>query len=201
MPEPRIFTTDEWGARPPSGTGFSKHPAEGIVIHHTADPNRPPEAQDREKEAAFKLARRIQDFHMDDASRAWLDTGQHFTISRGGIILEGRHASLAAAKAGMVVRGAHASSVDRYNESWFGIELEGINTDGFHLTDDQWESLIELCAWLSVWGGFDPANIIGHKEILAGHTECPGTVVDRLDELRREVKVRKARILNESEAV
>ena len=198
MSEPEIFTTEEWGARPARATGFALHRAEGIIIHHTAGPNRPPEIGEREKSEAFNLARRIQDFHMDDPLRRWSDTGQHFTISRGGLIMEGRHGTLAAAKEGMVVRGAHASSVDYYNQSWFGIELEGINSDGFHVTLYQWESLVELCAWLSSWGRIDPRQIIGHKDVLAGHTECPGMVMERLNELRDRTARRKAEIAGRS---
>ena len=42
--------------------------------------------------AAYSLARSIQDFHMD--SNGWIDTGQNFTVSRGGYAMEGRHRSL-----------------------------------------------------------------------------------------------------------
>ena len=194
MSEPKIFTAGEWGARPPRARGVELNPAEGIVVHHTADPNRAPGEGDGEQAAAFALARRIQSFHMDDPERRWSDTGQHFTISRGGIILEGRHGALAAAREGKVVRGAHASSVDLYNQRWFGIELEGINIDGFFVTGDQWQSLIELCAWLSFWGRFAPGNIIGHKEILPGHTQCPGRMMERLPDLRERVAERRSQI-------
>src|SRR2546422_1216352 len=104
MAEPKVFTTAEWGARSVSSQ-FPKKPAQGIVLHHAVFPNRAPQQGNAEREAAFGVARRIQADHM---GRGYADTGQQFTISRGGLLLEGRHGSLAAAKTGKVVRGAHA---------------------------------------------------------------------------------------------
>ena len=42
--------------------------------------------------------------------RGWLDTGQHFTVSRGGFAMEGRHRSLEIVRAGrQQVEGAHCT--------------------------------------------------------------------------------------------
>jgi N-acetyl-anhydromuramyl-L-alanine amidase AmpD len=188
MPEPKIFTTAEWGARSPNSTNFAKRPAAGLLIHNTEHSNRAPLAGDAEKFKAFSLARSIQKDHLD---RGWADTGQHFLISRGGLIMEGRHGSLRAAKEGKVARGAHANS-NVHNTTWFGIELEGDNRAEFKVAAPQWAALIELCAWLASWGSFDPRNIKGHLEVSS--TDCPGKVMDHLAELRDRVKSRKAEI-------
>src|SRR5688500_18970935 len=134
MNQPRIFTTVEWGAKPVTST-FPKSQGRGIVIHNTGHPNRAPKTGAAEKTKAFDLARSIQHDHMV-VDHNWADTGQHFLISRGGLILEGRHGSLAAAQNGKVVRAAHAGSTI-HNAEWFGIELEGINIAAFAVTTDQ----------------------------------------------------------------
>jgi hypothetical protein len=148
--------------------------------------NRQPLLDDEEAEraAAFKVARSCQKDHL---GRGWVDTGQHFTISRGGLILEGRRGTYDAARAGKVVWGAHAT-LAKYNRSYFGIETEGTYHLAFDMPDAQWQALVELCAWLAAWGGIDPKNIIGHKEIKA--TACPGLLSDRLPELRQLVLAR-----------
>src|ERR1044071_3682313 len=112
MAGPRVYTTAEWHARPATST-FTKKKALGIVVHNTEHPNRAALTGDAERDKAFSLAKSIQDHHMD--GNGWSDTGNHFTISRGGLILEGRHGTYAAAQLGKVVKGAHASGVALYN--------------------------------------------------------------------------------------
>ena len=85
MAEPKICTTTEWSARPVTKQ-FEKNTAEGIVIHNTENPNRPPASGADEEQAAFRICRGIQIHHME--GNGWSDTGQHFTVSRGGLILE-----------------------------------------------------------------------------------------------------------------
>ena len=48
-----------------------------ILVHHTASAN----TTDLSQAQAFSLARTIQQSHF---SRGWIDTGQQFTVSRGG---------------------------------------------------------------------------------------------------------------------
>jgi hypothetical protein len=56
-----------------------------ILVHHTASAN----STDLSRAHAHSLARSIQNDHMD--RRGFIDTGQHFTIRRGGFVLEGRY--------------------------------------------------------------------------------------------------------------
>lgn len=197
MAEPKIYSTAEWGARPPNKGGQPRKAAAGIIVHNTEHENRAPLTGEAEQRAAFGIARSIQSDHLKrktSSGTLWADTGQHFTISRGGIIMEGRHGSLAAAKNGLVVSGAHANST-RHNQTWFGIELEGHYVRAFDMTDEQWESLVELSAWLAHWGNFDGGSILGHKEV--SDTDCPGLVVDHLDDLRARVRQRKEQLARE----
>ena len=192
MSEPKIYTTVEWGARKVT-KNFLKSKAEGIVIHNTENPNRAPLGGTAEEQAAFRICRGIQIHHMEN--NGWSDTGQHFTVSRGGLILEGRTTALATAKTGKVVQGAHASGVSRYNNKWFGIELEGYYVKEYAVTDQQWNALVELCAWLCHWGGIDAMeNIVGHMDVLAGHTNCPGLVEQHLVSLRAQVHDRLSQL-------
>jgi hypothetical protein len=192
MPEPRVYSTEEWGAAPPH-SHFATRIAQGIVVHNTENPNREPLAGPEEEHAAFAIARSIQQGHF---GRGFSDTGQHFTISRGGLILEGRHGSLAAAKLGKVAEGAHAvSDGNVYNRRWYGIELEGNNLPEDRVTDQQFAALTELCAWLSFWGHFDSQQIKPHLAVLAGHTDCPREFKHRIPALIQAVHLRKVDVI------
>ncbi len=178
---PRIYSTSEWQAMA-ARASFATAPAMGIVIHNTEGQNRPALTGDAELAKAFEVARQIQRGHMI-VDHNWSDTGQHFTISRGGLVLEGRHGSYLNATHGLVVRGAHAGD-DVYNKFWFGIEVEGNFVSDYKVTDQQWKSLVELGAWLSKWAG-KKLPIVGHKDI--HETDCPGKLYGRLGQLRAEV--------------
>lgn len=188
---PRIYACQEWGARPARRRAFPASGAEGIVIHHTAGPNITPSSRAVEEiDRTFDLARQIQRHHMD--RNGWADTGQHFLVSRGGVICEGRHGSASRAALGLVVQGAHAGD-DEANAQRFGIETEG----SYHLTRKvplaQWNALAELCAWLAWWGDFDTQNILPHSHYRA--TECPGYLRDLLPDLRRAAHDRKVELI------
>jgi hypothetical protein len=190
----RVYTTQEWGATPVA-TRFSRHAAEGIVIHNTESANRPAYEGEQEEQAAFRVARAIQKYHRE--TMGWADTGQHFTVSRGGLILEGRHGTLRAAKSGLVVRGAHAGRrAGRQNAQWFGIEVEGKNLPEYAVTEAQWNALVELCAWLSFWGEFQSSQIEPHNRF--SDTDCPGKLADHLDRLRKAVHMRKRQLMEAS---
>ncbi|GAB3558253.1 N-acetyl-anhydromuramyl-L-alanine amidase AmpD [Actinopolyspora lacussalsi] len=162
-----IAGTDAWGARPPrSEPVVLARPARKIIVHHTATPN----STDYSRAHAFELARSIQDYHMDH--NGWIDTGQHFTLSRGGHVTEGRHHSLTAFDGG----GSHVVSAHTrgQNRLAVGIENEGTyNSVAFPST--QYDKLVELCVALCSSYGIEPYEIYGHRDFNA--TDCPG---DRL---------------------
>nr|WP_254909649.1 peptidoglycan recognition family protein [Micromonospora sp. NBS 11-29] len=113
-----IIGCDEWAARPPSGPlSTSAIPTNKIIVHHMAFPN----VTDFSEEHAKQLARDCQDLHMD--GNGWSDTGQHFTVSRGGHVLEGRHGSLERLRAGD--RQMIAAHCPGENGRAIGIENEG----------------------------------------------------------------------------
>lgn len=174
---PTIFSCSDWGARPPSSpVTVDQHGANTIVVHHTALAN----STDYSKEHAFTNSRDIQDLHMD--TNGWLDTGQHFTISRGGWMTEGRHGSLDALDGGTtMIQGAHCVG---QNDQGIGIENEGSYLDQ-QPPDALWQALITLCAYICQQYGIDPAEIYGHQDF--NSTQCPGLIEGRLAELRTSV--------------
>ncbi len=164
---PPVVDCDTWGARPARGPlrVHDRGPVK-ILVRHTATPN----VADPGPEAALRLARGIQNFHMD--ARGWPDSGQHFTVSRGGVVLEGRHHSLEFARAGArQVEGAHCTG---QNAVALGIENEG-TYGAVDPPERLWNRLRERCAHLCGRYGIAPTAIHGHRDFK--DTACPG---DRL---------------------
>lgn len=177
---PPIYTTEEWGAVPAKVSYFPQKHAVGIVIHNTEGANRRPyDSASDEVAAAFRNARSIQNSHMGE--RGWQDTGQHFTISQGGVITEGRHGTLAAARAGNVVRGAHAPGA---NDEWWGIEIAGDNRADYVVTDQQFTALIALGKWLQLMAG-QRLRIQPHNRFR--NTSCPGKILEHIAEIRTAI--------------
>ncbi|GLZ75817.1 hypothetical protein Afil01_06240 [Actinorhabdospora filicis] len=177
VPNPGIASCTTWGARAVGGLNEIATRPNKILVHHTDTPNQ----TDVSKDAAYRLARSIQNYHMDH--NGWSDTGQHFTNSRGGYVMEGRHTSLAhlTSGSGMVV-GAHCPG---QNNQAIGIENEGT-----YMTAEppaaQWNRLIDLCAYICQQYAIAPTQIFGHRDYLA--TDCPGDVLyAKLPALRQAV--------------
>lgn len=175
---PWIIDCDSWGARPPvedlplSGIATNK-----IIWHHMAFPN----VTDYSREQAIKLARDCQDLHMD--RNGWWDTGQHFTVSRGGYVLEGRRGSLAQLDTGgNQVISAHCPGE---NGRSIGIENEGTYITE-RPTDDLQKALIRLSVAVCEQYGLQAWDIFGHWDFRA--TQCPGIAFYTIfPKLRRKV--------------
>lgn len=174
---PRIYTTSEWDADPPKEaiTVLDSRPTK-LVIHHTAGAN----STDYSLAHAFALARGIQQAHF---ARGFIDSGQHFTISRGAFVLEGRHRSLEVLRGGTRhVRGAHCSG---QNDVAVGIENEGTYTT-VAPPNSLWNQLVSHGAYICQKYGIATAAIKGHRDFVA--TECPGDVFyGMLPKLRTEI--------------
>ena len=186
-----IRTRAEWGAVTVSES-FSRDTALGIVLHNMQNANREPLADpNAEQEFAFGISRECQRMHMED--NGWSDTGQNFTISRGGVIMEGRKSSIDAAHHGTVTQGAHASGVPHFNRHFHGIELEGDFRESFAIAPEQLTALVNLCAHLRIWAGNPEETdwkVIPHAQVLEGHTDCPGLLIDHMDEVRVAIRGR-----------
>lgn len=173
---PVVRPTTAWGARPVRLEATLGRPT-GLVIHHMATPNTAATSLAH----ADRLARICQADHMDRAG--FDDSGQHFTVTRGGHCLEGRTGSLAALRAGdRYVKGAH---VRGGNTGRLGIECEGTYTAAVPPAA-QYRALVQLAAHICRQYGIDPAAITGHRDHVA--TACPGDAFHaHLSTLRRDV--------------
>jgi hypothetical protein len=185
---PPIIDCAGWGARRNRNviSVWNRRPVR-IIVHHTATSN----VKDLSRGAAESIARAIQNFHMD--RRGWIDTGQHFTISRGGFVLEGRHRSLEVLRGGRQhVEGAHCTGQN--------VEAVGIENEGTYTTvtppDQLWERLRDLCAYICHQYGIPPTEITGHRDFK--DTVCPG---DALYEMLPRLRVEVAEVLGTSLSV
>ncbi|WP_027340919.1 peptidoglycan recognition protein family protein [Hamadaea tsunoensis] len=173
-----VIDCDSWGARPPAGTLFmNAHRTRKIVVHHMAFPN----VTDYSREHALQLARDCQDLHMDH--NGWSDTGQHFTVSRGGYVLEGRHRSLEGLRSGA----AQVTSAHCVGENTQSI---GIENEGTYVTETPpaalLDSLVKLSVTICSQYGIHAHNMFGHWDY--NNTDCPGIAFYRLfPEIRRRV--------------
>nr|WP_255426896.1 N-acetylmuramoyl-L-alanine amidase [Pseudonocardia sp. C8] len=188
---PYIARCFEWGARRPSSPPriWDRRPIR-ILVHHTAGGNTP----DFSVAAAHRMARGIQAYHMD--RNGWLDSGQHFTISRGGHVMEGRLWSLGELNGGRrVVEGAHSPG---QNVIAIGIENEGTYI-GADPPAPLWNSLRATCAYICAQYGIAPTELYGHRDFR--NTICPGDrLYGMLPRLRREVAGLLGRRLSRTEA-
>lgn len=198
---PRVHSREEWGAvAARSRPQIVDRAPDRIVIHHTDTAN----STDYSLKHAYRLSRSIQRFHM--RGRGWSDSGQHFTISRGGHLMEGRGGTLdvirgsaetagggkldkptsgtgapALVRPGFVV-GAHTL---RHNERALGIENEGRYASTLP-PERQFMALIELCAWICAIYRLSPDAIVAHRDL--NDTTCPGgALYEKLPTLRWQV--------------
>jgi hypothetical protein len=176
-----IIGCDAWGARPPSEPIVSV-PArpQKIIVHHTATPN----STDVSRDHAISLARSIQNSHMD--GRGFKDTGQHFTVSRGAFVLEGRHQSLATLQAGTaMVESAHTFGQNRLA---IGIENEGTYIT-VEIGDAHYARLLDLITQIAQQYGIPSYQVYGHRDF--NNTQCPGDrLYARIPKLRADLAAR-----------
>ncbi|RUP51585.1 N-acetylmuramyl-L-alanine amidase, negative regulator of AmpC, AmpD [Jimgerdemannia flammicorona] len=175
---PHIWSTADWGAKPPSSPlNILDHPALRILIHNTQGRNSP----DLTQPYAYTVARQIQDLHM--LTNGWADSGQHFTISRGGWILEGRHNTLSALSNGkQFVQSAHSPGM---NTEAIGIECDGAYGSVLP-TEYLFDSLMNLMASFltsrvhqePTLDRFAQYNFVSFRFILIyfPQTDCPGNI-------------------------
>jgi peptidoglycan hydrolase-like protein with peptidoglycan-binding domain len=175
---PAIISTATWAAQPVGALPLITRAPGYLVIHHTTHQN----TSDFSLDSAHELARALQSNHLGNG---WADTGQQFTIGRGGHVLEGRHGSLAALDAGdRFVEGAHAYG---FNDHSVGIEVDGLYMTEVP-TQAQWQALVHLSAYVCQQYGIVVEDIIAHRDVPGAQTHCCGDAFyARLPTLRHDV--------------
>lgn len=171
VPQPAIITCAGWGAKPPRMRPALVGRPQRAIVHHTAGHHHEiAQPRDESREEAIRYARDIQAFHMGP-ERGWIDTGQNFLICRNGLILEGRHGSLAAVQHGLMVVSAHCPGQNDQP----GVEHEHVT--GEKMTDAQAEASVHLFAWLcdrTGPKGIRATALYGHGTFYS--TACPDTI-------------------------
>lgn len=178
---PAIIDAAAWNARKPSSQSekLNSQP-HYIVVHHMASTN-----DVAEDEAAAKdIAYRVQGWHMD--GNGWNDSGQQFSVSRGGHIMEGRQGSLDAIKdGGYFMRGIHAGKPA--NSESIGIENEGTFSE-VEPPETLIGGLTELVCYIATQYNIPASQVYGHRDFM--NTDCPGTqLYMRIQELRTAINV------------
>lgn len=157
-----------------------------ITLHHTVIAALPANATQAQE---IQRMRFILNIHLN--SSGYSDIGYHYIIMPSGRVYEGRSSQK---------RGAH----DVVNDG-FGVAVDGDFQDPRRITQKQFETIVILCTLLcSRMGITDPVTpvstrtadfgirqlprIMGHRDRVA--TGCPGTIYNRLDEIRRAVRAR-----------
>lgn len=177
IPRPYIYRCQDWGAAAPRGTIRMRSSPTTIVIHHTTN-----KGKETSLSSAYRIARSIQSSHFD---RGWTDTGQHFTVSRGGYILEGRHRTIEGLDKRQFPHGAHTTTE---NATALGIEVDGNFMSGLPPAK-QYEQVVRLVTYLCRRYGIHPGGIHGHRHFEAN--DCPGDrLYKKLPSMRWEVQQR-----------
>lgn len=174
----KIYTCDEWGARPARKRPTVVGKPNEAIFHHTFGHVRQLDREPTESlEEAFQYARDIQNFHMDE--RGWNDSGHNFLVTRAGHILEGRHGSINAIRQSKMIVSAHC--VDHNDQP--GVEHEHRTEP--HMTKAQHEASVQLYAWICRCCSIRPHNIFGHGQY--NPTSCPAELKLELPSVRADV--------------
>jgi hypothetical protein len=152
--------------RPPSGPAVGagdpewrvplRRKWEGILLHHSAT--------DSGSLAKF-------DKHHREVN-GWLMVGYDFIIGNGRGSGDGVVET--SDRWRRQIQGAHAGTgLKRYNEHWVGICLVG-DFNGERPTPRQIASLRRLVAFLRAYCDIPEGNVLGHRDVRVGGTDCPG---------------------------
>lgn len=177
--QPRIFSRAEWGANESYRfqNGQEVWPPDymspqGLVIHHTASP---------ELTDPAAWIRAVYYYHA--VTLGWGDIGYNFVVDKEGRLYQGRYPGTPPGS--QIVKGGHAL---QFNCCTVGIVVLGDYQSVSWPTAASIQGLVDISAWLVTRFGLDPLgrsfivertvyNISGHRDVLPGHTACPG---DRL---------------------
>ena len=184
-----VRTRADWGADESLRTDKPSYATsvKAVVVHHTAGSNDYTQAD---------VPRRIRaDYAYHVQGRGWSDLGYNLVVDRFGGIWEGRAGGL-----GRATIGSHAAG---FNTGTLGVSLLGDMSKAAP-TAETMQALSRVAAYAAATWQFDPTGTVtltsggspryrsgtkvtlgrvhGHKD--TGKTSCPGSLHDRLDQIR-----------------
>jgi hypothetical protein len=157
---PEIVPRAAWGASPANKSLMKAHSPREIVIHHTAEPQRPAQTL-AEKLLRLQRFSRAEGKVEDRPKPAWGDVPYHYYVDVAGRIAEGRNVNYAGDT------NTKYSTANRIQ-----IVLEG-HFDKEQPTPAQLASLDRLVLWLAAKHRVPAAGISAHNDHVAT-TDCPG---------------------------
>jgi hypothetical protein len=182
VPTLEIITTAQWGAKPAAAQIKRVGTPSKFIFHHT-DGHAPQldGAPGETLEEAKAYARSIQNDHMH-RDPPFIDSGHNFLVTRSGHVLEGRHGSLEAIKAGGMVDSAHCIGQNHHP----GIEHEHRGNE--QMTDAQREASLRLHEFICRHTGIKPTEIHPHRKF--DSTDCPAELEPAIAGLRADLAQR-----------
>ena len=181
----QIILTSEWGAVNPTRPITRVGKPNKIIFHHT-DGHHPNLDQDsgESRAEAIAFARAIQRDHMHrpPPDGPYIDSGHNFLVTRSGLVLEGRHGSVAAIMDGVMVQSAHCPNQNTQP----GIEHEHKGNEA--MTPEQREASLFLHEFICRHTAIKPTEIHPHRQFF--NTECPGALNASLGQFRRDLATR-----------
>ena len=162
------------------------------LVHHTVTTNDPADPA--------AVVRAIYQYHA--VSQGWGDIGYNFLVDHRGNLYEGRYGG---ERQGKITQGGHAL---QFNPNTIGVALLGTYTTASTRPPAAMEgALVSLLAEKGQRYGIQPDlpvtlagtrfahSVMGHRDSLPGHTQCPGDgVYGRLEGVRTAVRVRMAEL-------
>lgn len=183
--EPDIITRDDWctNCTYPTNWPPEYRVPTMIIVHHTVSPN---------DQDGYQAVRAIYYYH--SVTRGWGDIGYNFLIDNQGRIFEGRYGG--ETDEGKIVVGGHAL---QFNYGSIGMALIGTYSE-VEPPRATLDGLIELAVAKGLRFDIDPYDetrlagtdfeysLLGHRDVLVGHTVCPGQAAwELLPEIREAV--------------
>jgi hypothetical protein len=161
------------------------------IVHHTVTANAPADPA--------AVVRAVYHYHA--VTREWGDIGYNFLVDHRGNIYEGRFGG---ERGDRITQGGHAL---QFNPNTIGVSVLGTYTaPDQQPTVPALDALVRILAHKGVRFGIEPFapvtlvgssfahSVLGHRDVMPGHTVCPG---DGLHARLPEVRTRVDRLMNE----
>ena len=151
--KPPIVSRDEWGGGAIDYPESYRHTPKTVLVHHAGVTVRP-------GADAAQSMRNLLRFSRED--KGWPDVPYHYIIGPDGTIFEGRD-----------VNYKPDTNTKFDTAGYVNIELMG-NFEEQRVSPAQLESLARLTAYLADEIDMPTANLVTHKDVAVGQTDCPG---------------------------